>query len=379
MTDYESFADTPWNSAQKSIKAVVVEGGITSIGAFSFFYCPKLASVTIPNSVTGIGSNAFAHCDQLASVTLSDRVTTIGSCAFFGCSKLTSITLPDSVMMVGSQAFDGNNSLAYKKYDNAYYLGNDKNPYTVLVTAINTDITTCTIHPDAKIIADGAFDDCQKLTEIEIPDHVTVIGEYAFYKCYGLERVTLGNSIASIGASAFSSSPITSIKIPDSIASIGDFAFGTEIKEHYKEYDNAYYLGNDHNPYLVLMEGRNTTFTTCTIHANTKIIAGGAFSGKSELTSIEIPDSVKSIGESAFINCTSLESVTIGSGVVSIEYGAFMGCTSLASVTFENTATWYFTSNESDWLNMSGGTETDMTNASTNAAQAQSFGYWYKK
>lgn len=248
----------------------------------------------------------------------------------------------------------------------------------VLIDAINTDITTCTIHPDAKIIADNAFSDCQKLTEIKIPDHVTVIGEYAFYRCFGLKRVTLGNSVARIGEEAFGS--LTSIKIPDSIVSIGDDAFGIKIKEHCNEYDNAYYLGNDHNPYLVLMETEDdSSITTFKIHANTKIIAGRAFSGQSGLTSIEIPDSVKSIGEYAFSGCTSLESVTIGSGVVSIEYGAFKNCTSLASVTFENTATWYFTSNESDWLNMNGGAETDMTNASTNATQVQSFGYWYKK
>ena len=48
-----------------------------------------------------------------------------------------------------------------------------------------------------------AFDNCDRLTSIVIPNSVTSIGEYAFYGCSGLTSVTIPNSVTSIGGSAF--------------------------------------------------------------------------------------------------------------------------------------------------------------------------------
>ena len=50
----------PWSSY--SIKKVILENGITSIGNYAFRDCSSLASVTIPNSVTSIGNYAFEGC-----------------------------------------------------------------------------------------------------------------------------------------------------------------------------------------------------------------------------------------------------------------------------------------------------------------------------
>jgi hypothetical protein len=51
--------DTPWCSQKDKIKRVVIENGVTSIGAMAFYNCSVLTSVTIPNSVTSIGEYAF--------------------------------------------------------------------------------------------------------------------------------------------------------------------------------------------------------------------------------------------------------------------------------------------------------------------------------
>ena len=61
-------------------------------------------------------------------------------------------------------------------------------------------------------------------------------------------------------------------------------------------------------------------------------IADRAFSERSDLTSISIPDSVTSIGDSAFSGCGGLTSVEIPGGVTSIGRGAFEGCTGLTSI-----------------------------------------------
>ena len=75
-------------------------------------------------------------------------------------------------------------------------------------------------------IGDSAFDWCNGLTSVTIPDSVTSIGDEAFSRCSGLESVTIPGSVTSIGRYAFSGcSGLTSVTIPDSVTSIGGEAF----------------------------------------------------------------------------------------------------------------------------------------------------------
>ena len=78
----------PWGKYYDTMKSVVIEAGVTSIGYDAFYGCSSLASVTIPDSVTSIRRSAFEGCSSLASVTIPNSVTSIGSNAFYGCSKI---------------------------------------------------------------------------------------------------------------------------------------------------------------------------------------------------------------------------------------------------------------------------------------------------
>ena len=73
----------------------------------------------------------------------------------------------------------------------------------VLVKAKNTNITSCTIHPDTKVISDGAFSKCTSLTDVTIPDSVTAIPRRAFYNCTSLTNVTIPDGVTTIGDYAF--------------------------------------------------------------------------------------------------------------------------------------------------------------------------------
>ena len=67
---------------------------------------------------------------------------------------------------------------------------------------------------------------CTELVSIEIPDFVTLIGDFAFSYCNGLTSVIIPNSVTSIGNYAFIyCSRLTSIIIPNSVTSIGNSAF----------------------------------------------------------------------------------------------------------------------------------------------------------
>ena len=98
---------SPWYANKDKIESVVIEDGVTSIGANAFDGCSGLTSITIPSSVTSIGEGAFEGCSGLTSITIPSSVTSIGKYAFSGCSGLTSITIPNSVTSIGTSAFSG--------------------------------------------------------------------------------------------------------------------------------------------------------------------------------------------------------------------------------------------------------------------------------
>ena len=109
--------DTPWCSQKDKIKRVVIENGVTSIGAMAFYNCSVLTSVTIPNSVTSIGEYAFYGCSSLTSISFPKSVTSIGIYVLYGCSKMTEIyswnAKPTNVSI---QTFEGLNTMHLKLF-----------------------------------------------------------------------------------------------------------------------------------------------------------------------------------------------------------------------------------------------------------------------
>ena len=212
-----------------SLTSVTISNSVTEIGWYAFINCKGLTSVTMPNSVTSIGNGAFRNCSSLTSVTIPNFVTSIGHWAFLDCSSLTSVTIPNSVTSIGTYAFRGCSGLTSIAVDsgNTVYDSRD-NCNAIIETASNTLICGCmnTIIPNSVTsIGKYAFYKCSGLTSIEIPNSVTSIGSYAFY-CKSLTSVTIPNSVISIGEYAFYGySGLTSVTIPNSVTSIGSYAF----------------------------------------------------------------------------------------------------------------------------------------------------------
>ena len=313
-------------SSCSSLTSVVIGNSVTSIGNSAFEYCSSLTSVVIPDSVTTIGDYAFYYCSSLTSVIIGDSVTTIGSSAFSNCGGLTSVVIPDSVTTIGDGAFYDCSSLTsiyitdLKAWCEIEFEGYASNPlyYNDAKLYLNGELIEgeVIIPEGTSKIGNYAFYN-QAITSVEIPDSVTTIGDYAFYYCASL----------------------TSVVIPDSVTSIGEYAFYNCSSLQYNEYDNCKYLGSLTNPYYALIRVINTNYTSYTIHSDTVVIAGGAFSGCSRMANITIPDSVTSIGYAAFRNCSSFTSIVIGDSVTTIGDYAFCDCSSLTSVEIGDSVT----------------------------------------
>ncbi len=267
-------------------------------------------NVIIPSRYRGlpvkeIGDGAFSNCSKLTNIEIPNSVTAIGDSAFSYCSSLTSIEIPNSVTMIGGRAFDNCDNLEYNFYDNAKYLGNEDNPYYVLIEATQKDdIVSCDIHINTKMIAMYAFSDCYKLTNIEIPNSVTTIDHYAFSGCTSLTSVVIPDSVTMIFDYTFSNCDgLKSIEIPNSVTTI---------------YDRAFYDCDG--------------LTGIVIPNSVTTIYDRAFSDCDSLTSVVMPDSVETIGWYVFSYCENLKNVKIPGTVTSVGPNVFDSCTNLTDI-----------------------------------------------
>lgn len=132
--------------------------------------------------------------------------------------------------------------------------------------------------------------------KIVINDGITSIGNYAFYKFYKLQSLSIGSSVTSIGEYAFyRTSGLHTVTIPGTIRKIGIGAF------------------------------QSSGLTSCTLNKGIQTIDNYAFYN-TKLKYLVIPDGITMIGEYAFYT-SSLETVTIPQNITIIKTFAFPNVT----------------------------------------------------
>ena len=337
-------------------------GKIGIISSEAFKDCDEIFSVTIEDGIGMIMESAFEGCSSLVNISIPESVSVIGKNAFRGCSSLSSINIPKSAFFINGDIFGDCDNLEDIYYQGTYsqlmsmpdkiWIDTDsgadihctdriirgekpsstgvyveKIPYSKNYRVSNVDagrLTSTKVvipaeHNDGYITEIGkeAFEYCNGLTRIKLPNTITKIGDMAFYKCSGLTSIMIPDSVTEIGEYAFAGcSGLTSITIPDSVTEIGKYAF------------------------------RGCSgLTSITIPDSVTVIGNGAFKECSGLTSITIPDSVTEIGYRAFTNCSGLTSITIPNSVTEIGLWAFEDCSGLTEI--------HYTGTREQWRNVS--------------------------
>ena len=263
---------------------------VTEIGENAFNTTKALTSVTIPEGVKVIGDSAFAYCHLLGEINIPDSVTEIRSGAFYECNGMKSLTLGSGLESVDEMAFVSCNLDTITGGSERYYVSGS--------CLIDSESEVVVVGSNGSVIPDGitaigkyAFYGRKGLTQIMLPESVTMIHPMAFYNCAKLETATLGNA-TEIGYKAFyKCENLKETNIPDTVTVIHPEAFHSCVS----------------------------------------------------LTKIVIPDSVVTIGDSAFSNCGSVTEIVIGSGVKKIGAKAFLLAHGLASVQFKVTEGWWVT------------------------------------
>ena len=195
----------PWPS---NFTAVVIEDGITSVGAFAFQEHTALKSVKISNTVTKISGYSFIGCSNLTSVTFGYSVERISGRAFER-TGLSSVAIPASVKTIGDGAFSSFNLTSFDVDNkNTEYCSEDgvlfNKTQTLLINyPMKKPGETYTFPSTVTEIGSGAFGGVYELTSIIIPNTVAKIEEQTFSHCSSLTSVTIPSSVKEITSNAF--------------------------------------------------------------------------------------------------------------------------------------------------------------------------------
>lgn len=174
-----------------------------------------------------------------------------------------------------------------------------------------------------KKIAAQAYYGNTSLTEYNVPDTITEIGDFAFARS-GLTSITIPEGVDTIGYGAFyHCGNLTSVTIPESVTEIAPSAFS---KTKWMEER----LADRRNPFTVVGDGILVAYSgqggKVTVPEGIKHIGAEVFKGKTDITSVTLPSTCLSVGEDAFAGCSSLVSISGGSYIKEIKDRAFAGC-----------------------------------------------------
>lgn len=348
-------------NSHPALKYIEFPDNLSAIGEKSFYRCKMLQEIIIPDSVRTVYDSAFYGCTMVQRLVIGSGISSMGygafgllrSCNDVECRYNSNSTYSGNSRNAGYCVFHGigydttgitlkfNSSHRARFCDFAYqnvkevYLGekvcvidngpvpsisdyirleaerfivdsNNKNFYSYndclysaddVLLRVPTNATSVKIKDGTTALADYAFN-CSKVHTVSMPDSVQSIGNYCFYECEDMRKITLSGSLTAIPDAAFAGcTNLRTMELPSGIKSIGYGAFGT-----------------------------CNSLASVILNDELESIDKNAFNNCWKLECIVIPRSVESIGNNAFAYMTSLKDIYIWDTQLNADESAINNC-----------------------------------------------------
>ncbi len=308
LTNQEEIGDYAFYST--AIKEITLPESVKSVGRAAFTGCKNLTLITVKSADTqfvfesiissgnsaGYDANGARYnsltikCDPISKaheyavkalvdfecIKLNYESTGYVTDIKYGSNTARWYYYPDENMLLIS----GNSVVGGKFYDEDYNPIKFDNIDTI---RFYDDVTSIgrgwdAVNPKHVYFSDrlnsityAAFEGCKNLVALNIPDSVTLLGEYAFEGCTGLKSVTVGKGVQNIPQFCFKN--------------------------------------------CIALQDLNLLGTVS--------ISSAAFVNCSKLVTLNLPDTLKTINSNAFINCYSIVKITFGKNLRLIDEYAF--------------------------------------------------------
>ncbi|MBQ8684058.1 MAG: leucine-rich repeat protein [Clostridia bacterium] len=274
-------------------------------------YASTVTEIVFEEGVTVVGYSTFNGWTALESVSLPSTLVSIDGEAFRGCTALKSIDIPDSVTTLGYGAFWG------------------------------AGLESIVIPESVTDIKNYVFYRCADLTSAEIYGSTAykvgsktyrATGARMFSECSNLSNIVLGDVITLLNTYTFHGAALTEFTVPARVKFVYDAAFHSNTKmTKFVMEEGVTYLG-----WAALFGCSSLTDVTIPETITGGNIATWAFGACTSLESIELPSKLTNLKKRTFSGCTSLKSIELPAGVTTLGDRVFIGCTALESVKLSN-------------------------------------------
>lgn len=301
-----------------------------------------ITEVTVPATITQVGSNAFSKCPDLKTVNwnvITCKGYASNTTPFLNSTGITTFKFGNSVKEIPAYLCYKQESITQITIPNSVTVINN--------SAIRecTSLSQVTLGNSVKQIGYACFAQCASLKKVTLPNSLVTLEGNVFSGCTGLEQIDMGNSVTEMGVYVFAKcTALTQITIPASVTKIGEDAFYectglTKVNTpDLTAWCNIDFSYDTSNPviYAKNLYVNGTKLTSVTIPSTITNVKPYTFYSCEDLTSVTIPSTVKTIGRAAFAKCTGLTQVVVPNSVTELGDYAFWKSTNLTTVSLSN-------------------------------------------
>lgn len=282
--------------------------------------------VSLKASAAGLGADFFSRAlTAAATLVISDGTTTISS---------------DYVPLKAVKQSIPANQIRYKTYNSAAVTPKKPTAFGGMTIESNNyadGMGVITFSGPLTEIGEGAFQACNTLINVELPDGLTTIGKNAFRECSRLTAVTIPASVTTVAGYAFGRCEKLREVIIEGRPTVGAYAF-SNCKALTAFYGPL--ATKDHCALIsdgVLLSFAYKSAVTYTVPAGVVTIGNAAFSNCELLAEVHLPEGLQTIEDEAFTYCKGLAAIEIPEGVTLLGMAAFRAATNLTAVTLPST------------------------------------------